>query len=63
MLDQRVAELRPSLAERRVTLADDILSNRAKRQLDTLKARLRASTPVSTERAVDALTALVPVTP
>lgn len=62
-LDQRFPELRVPLEERRTRLADEIYSRRAKRDLDALTARLHASTPVSTERAVDALTALVRVAP
>ncbi|HTQ03998.1 MAG TPA: peptidyl-prolyl cis-trans isomerase [Polyangiaceae bacterium] len=62
-LDRRFPELRVPLEERRRVFAADVYSGRAKRELDGLVARLRASTPVSTERAVDALTALVPVAP
>jgi hypothetical protein len=48
------------LAER---IADDVFSRRAKRELEVLSSRLHAETPIDTERAADALTALVPVTP
>jgi len=58
-LDERIPELRVSLAERRERLADDVYSRRAKRDLDALLTKLRASTPVAAERASDALTALV----
>lgn len=58
-LDERIPELRVPLAERRESLADDVYSRRAKRDLDALVTKLRASTPVAAERASDALTALV----
>jgi hypothetical protein len=58
-LDERIPELRVSLAERRERLADDVYSRRAKLDLDALVTKLRASTPVAAERASDALTALV----
>jgi PPIC-type PPIASE domain len=63
LLDERYPELRVPLEERRVMLADEAYSRRAKRELDALNVRLHASTPVSTDRAVDALTALVYVSP
>jgi peptidyl-prolyl cis-trans isomerase C len=63
LLDERIPalELAPDELARR--LADDVNSRRAKRALEALSSRLHAATPVSTERAADALTALVPVTP
>lgn len=63
VLDVPYPEQRMPLAERSALLADDVFSERAKRALDALLAPLRAATPVSTERAVDALTASVPVLP
>jgi peptidyl-prolyl cis-trans isomerase C len=62
-LDERYPELRLSLEERRTLLAPEIQAHRAKLELDTLMARLRAQTAVATERAAEALTALVPVEP
>jgi hypothetical protein len=62
-LDERYPEVRLSLDERRALLAPDIHTRRAKHELDALMARLRAQTPVATERAAEALTALVPVEP
>jgi peptidyl-prolyl cis-trans isomerase C len=62
-LDRRYPELRVPLEERRRLLAEDVYARRAKRALDELRTRLHAATPVSSERAVDALTALVPVAP
>jgi hypothetical protein len=63
LLDVRYPELRVPLAERRVLLAGDVFSERAKRSLDALLGPLRAASPVSIDRAVDALTALVPAAP
>ena len=63
MLDERLPELRVPLEERRELLQNDVLARRAKPALDALIARLHAATPVTTERAVDALTALVAVEP
>ena len=62
-LDERYPELRVPLEERRSLLAPELQSRRAKRDLDALMTRLRAQTAVATERAADALTALVPVEP
>jgi peptidyl-prolyl cis-trans isomerase C len=62
-LDERYPELRTSLDERRSLLTPEIQSRRAKRELDALMTRLRAQTAVTTERAAEALTALVPVGP
>ncbi len=62
-LDRRFPELSMPLEERRSLLSEEAYTRRAKRDFDALEARLRAQTPVSTERAVDALTALVPVAP
>lgn len=62
-LDRRFPEHRVPLEERRGLLADETYTRRARRELDELRARLYAATPVSSERAVDALTALVPVAP
>jgi hypothetical protein len=62
-LEERYPELRLSLEERRSALSSDILSRRGKRELDALLARLRARTPVVTERAAEALTGLVAVEP
>lgn len=63
VLDERYPELRIPLAERRVLLAEAVFSGRAKRSLDALLGPLRATSPVSIDRAVDALTALVPAGP
>jgi len=63
LLDERYPELRIPLAERRVLLAEAVFSERAKRSLDALRGALRAASPVSIDRAVDALTALVPTGP
>lgn len=62
-LEQRYPEVRMSLDERRAELSPDILSRRGKRELDALLSRLRAQTPVETERAAEALTGLVAVEP
>jgi hypothetical protein len=62
-LEQRYPELRIPFERRRELLADEIYMRRAKRELDALSERLRAATPVRTDRAVEALTALVPVGP
>lgn len=62
-LDERYPELRMSLEERRSLLAPQIQSRRAKRELDALLSHLHAETAVATERAAEALTALVPVEP
>jgi len=62
-LDERYPELRKSLEERRAVLTPELQSRRAKRELDALMTRLRAQTAVATERAAEALTALVPVEP
>ena len=62
-LEERYPEARSSPDERREKLAPEILSRRTKRELDALVARLHAQTPVETERAVEALTALVPIAP
>jgi hypothetical protein len=63
LLDERYPERRMPLAERRDFLAEDVFSQRAKRSLDALLGRLRAASPASIDRAVDALTALVPTAP
>lgn len=62
-LEERYPPVRTSLEERREKLSAEVLSRRAKRELDVLVARLRAQTPVETDRAVEALTALVPAVP
>jgi len=62
-LDRRYPEVRVPIEERRRVLTEETYTRRAKRALDELSARLHAATPVSSERAVDALTALVPVAP
>jgi parvulin-like peptidyl-prolyl isomerase len=62
-LDERYPEHRVPLEERRSLLAPEIQSHRAKLELDALMARLRAQTAVATERAAEALTALVRVEP
>jgi len=62
-LEERYPEHRLSLEERRTALTPDILSRRGKRELDALIGRLRAQTPVVTERAAEALTGLVAVEP
>jgi hypothetical protein len=63
LLDERYPELVVPFEQRRVELADEVYAQRAKRELDGLLGSIRASTPVSSERAVEALTALVPVLP
>jgi hypothetical protein len=63
LLDRRYPELRLSPDEQRTRLTDEVRSRRAKHLLEQLAARLRNATTVSTDRAVDALTALVPLAP
>ena len=62
-LDERYPELRVALEERLRELSPDILTHRSKRELDALLSRLRAQTPVETDRAAEALTGLVAVEP
>jgi hypothetical protein len=62
-LDRRYPEIRVPVEERRRMLAEETYGRRGKHALDELRSRLYAATPVSSERAVDALTALVPVAP
>jgi parvulin-like peptidyl-prolyl isomerase len=62
-LDERYPELVVPLETRRTLLGDEIFSRRAKRELDALAQRLHAATPVTSDRAVEALTALVPSAP
>ncbi len=62
MLEERIPALEFSADELAERVADDVFARRAKRELDVLSSRLHESTPVDTERAADALTALVPVT-
>jgi peptidyl-prolyl cis-trans isomerase C len=63
LLEERIPALELAPDELAPRVADDVLSHRAKRELEILSSRLHAATPVDTERAADALTALVPVTP
>ncbi len=62
-LERRYPEVRVPVEERRRLLAEETYTRRAQHALDALRERLYAATPVSSERAVDALTALVPVVP
>ena len=63
LLERRYPELRLKPEEQRAKLAEDVQSRRAKHALELLITSLRQGTNVSTDRAVEALTALVPVTP
>jgi hypothetical protein len=58
-LEERYPEIRLPLEQRRTLLTDEIYARRAKQELDALMQRLHAAEPVSTERAVEALTGLV----
>jgi parvulin-like peptidyl-prolyl isomerase len=62
-LEERYPAVAPSFAERRALLEQDIITRRGKRELETLKTRLRAQTTISIERAAEALTGLVAVEP
>jgi peptidyl-prolyl cis-trans isomerase C len=62
-LEEILPEVRFSLEERRTKLTPEIMSRRAKRRLEDLRARLKASTPIEEPRDVETLTALVPVVP
>lgn len=62
-LDRRFPEARVPLEDRRGLLAEETYTRRAEHALEDLRARLYAATPVSSARAVDALTELVPVAP
>jgi hypothetical protein len=62
-LEQVIPALELTANELAERIADDVFSRRAKRELELLSSRLHAATPIVTERAADALTALVPVTP
>jgi hypothetical protein len=59
LLTERLAEHRPSLAERRQLLAADVLSERARRLFDDTLVRLRAREPVEVLPTAPELTAAV----
>ena len=63
LLEARLPELRVPLEERRELLQNEVLARRAKPVLEALTTRMHAATPITTERAIDALTALVAVEP
>jgi peptidyl-prolyl cis-trans isomerase C len=62
-LDRLIPALELPADELAQKIADDVYARRAKQSLEALSARLHAATPVEVERAVEELTASVPVTP
>jgi peptidyl-prolyl cis-trans isomerase C len=63
LLEERIAEQRVSLEERRSKLGPVAIARRAQRELGKLITSLRGNTPVEVSRAVEELTARVGVAP